>query len=89
MDLGIAAIPTVVVICYLIAQVTKALGFDSKWCPVIVMASGGVLGIVDGFFTGGGILGADPLMCVAVGIVSGATATTVHQIGKQLGGGTT
>ena len=43
---GIAGVAVITVICYLIGQTVKASGLDNKWIPIIVGASGGVLGIV-------------------------------------------
>lgn len=33
--LGIAAIPVITVICYLIAEAIKATALDNKWLPVL------------------------------------------------------
>ena len=44
--LGIAAIPVITVICYLIAEAIKATALDNKWLPVICGSLGGILGVV-------------------------------------------
>ena len=83
-DLGIAAIPAITVICFLVAEVIKATALDNKWLPVICGGFGGCLGIV-ALFTAPDIIPATNwLMALAIGIVSGFAATGVHQAYKQL-----
>lgn len=81
--LGIAAIPVITVICFLVAEAVKAAGLDTKWLPVICGVVGGILGVVAlkimPEFPANNILTA-----IAVGIVSGLAATGAHQIYKQL-----
>jgi len=79
--LGIAAIPVITVICFLIAEAVKATALDNKWLPIICGVCGGVLGVValkvmPEF--------PDVLTAIAIGIVSGLGATGAHQIYKQL-----
>lgn len=82
-DFGIAAVPVITVIVFLIVEAVKATPLDNKWLPVIAGACGGILGIVATYvmpdFPGG-----DPLTAVAIGIVSGLAATGAHQVYKQL-----
>lgn len=82
--LGIAAIPVITVICYLIAEAIKATALDSKWLPVICGSLGGILGVVALYVSPAIIPATDVLTAIAIGIVSGLAATGAHQIGKQL-----
>lgn len=82
--LGIAAIPVITVICYLIAEAIKATALDNKWLPVICGTLGGVLGVVALFASPTIIPATDILTAIAIGIVSGFAATGIHQSIKQL-----
>lgn len=82
-DLGIAAIPVITVIVFLIVEAVKATPLDNKWLPVIAGGFGGVLGVV-AMYVMPDFPGADPLTAIAIGIVSGLAATGAHQIYKQL-----
>lgn len=82
--LGIATIPVIVVIVFLIVEAVKATGrIDGRWNPVIAGFSGGILGVV-AMFVMPEFPGTDPLSAIAIGIVSGLAATGAHQIYKQL-----
>lgn len=81
--LGIAAIPVITVICFLVAEAVKATKLDNKWLPIICGAIGGILGVV-AMFIMPDFPGADYLTAIAIGIVSGLAATGAHQIYKQL-----
>ena len=81
--LGIATIPVIVVIVFLIIEAVKATGrIDGKWNPVIAGACGGILGVV-AMFVMPEFPGTEPLSAIAIGIVSGFAATGVHQVYKQ------
>lgn len=82
--LGIAAIPAITVICFLIAELIKVTPLDNKWLPVICGFLGGVLGVVALFVSPEIIPATDILTAIAIGIVSGFAATGVHQAFKQL-----
>lgn len=82
-SLGIAGVAVITVICYLIGQAVKATAIENKWIPIIVGASGGVLGVV-GMMVMADFPATDYLTAIAVGIVSGLAATGVDQIGKQM-----
>lgn len=82
--LGIAAIPVITVICYGLAEVLKATPLDNKWLPAICIILGAGLGVVAFYIAPDLTLGNDVLTALAVGIVSGGFATTVHQTIKQL-----
>lgn len=82
--LGIAAIPVITIICYLIAEAVKATALDNKWLPIICGTLGGALGVVAMFAAPQLIPATDVLTAFAVGIVSGFAATGIHQTFKQL-----
>ena len=76
MDLGIAGVSGITVICYLAAQGIKATPLNNKWLPVIC----GILGmlIMPDFPA------SDYITAIAIGIVSGLAATGANQVYKQL-----
>lgn len=80
---GFATIPSIIVICYLTATIVKATGIDNKWIPIICGVSGGILGVV-AMLVVPDFPAADYMTAVAIGIVSGLSATGVNQIYKQL-----
>lgn len=81
--LGIAAIPVITVICFLIAEGIKATALDAKWLPIICGACGGCLGVA-AMFLMTDYPANDFLTAFAIGIVSGLAATGAHQVYKQL-----
>ena len=81
--LGIAAIPVITVICFLVAEGIKATKLDNKWLPIICGAIGGALGVV-AMYVMPEFPAVDVLTAIAIGIVSGLGATGAHQIYKQL-----
>lgn len=81
--LGIAAIPVITVIVFLIAEAIKATALDNKWIPVICGFCGGCLGVV-ALYVMPEFPAVDILTAIAIGIVSGLAATGAHQVYKQL-----
>lgn len=81
--LGVAAIPVITIICFLIAEAVKATPLDNKWLPLICGACGGCLGAVAMRLMPDFPV-KDILSAIAVGIVSGFGATGAHQVYKQL-----
>lgn len=81
--LGIAAIPVITVICYLIAEGIKATPMDEKWLPVICGALGAILGVVALYVSPDITPAKDILTAIAIGIVSGFAATGIHQAFHQ------
>lgn len=81
--LGIAAIPVITVIVFLIAEAIKATPLDNKWLPVICGFFGGGLGVV-AMYVMPEFPAVDVLTAIAIGIVSGLAATGAHQVYKQL-----
>lgn len=82
--LGIAAIPVITVICYGVAEVIKATKLDNAFLPAICIILGGILGVVALYIAPAIIPATDVLTALAIGIVSGGFATSVHQTIKQL-----
>jgi len=82
------AFPAIVVICYLVGIGIKTIGSEKldKFIPVICGVFGAVLGITM-FYTIPNFIPADNWAnAIAIGIVSGLSATGVNQIWKQLKG---
>lgn len=83
MDLGIAGVAAITIICYLAAECIKATSLDNKWLPVICGVVGGILGVA-GMYVMPNFPANDVISAVAVGIVSGLAATGANQVYKQL-----
>lgn len=82
-ELGIAAIPVITVICFLVAEAVKATPLENKWLPIICGVVGGALGVV-AMYVMENFPSNDVLTSIAIGIVSGLAATGAHQVYKQL-----
>ena len=82
--MGITAIASITVICYLAAELAQALGLSGKFIPVLCGGAGAVLGAA-GLFLMEDFPAPDIITAVAVGIVSGLAATGTDQLIKQLG----
>lgn len=82
--LGITGVAAIAVICYLVGMALKAWDkFDDRKIPVLMGVVGAILGIV-AYFLAPQLLPCDDIIsAVAVGIVSGFTATGVNQIYRQ------
>lgn len=80
---GVAGVAAITVVCYLIGLAVKASGLDNKWIPIIVGASGMVLGIA-AMFIMPDFPAADYISASAIGIASGFAATGIDQAVKQL-----
>lgn len=83
MDFGIASVVGITVLCYLVGQIVKATKLDNKWIPILVGIAGGILGIV-GMYTMAEFPADDVINAIAVGVVSGLSATGINQTFKQL-----
>lgn len=80
------AFPAIVVMCYLVGILCKTVGKGEidQFIPVICGTVGAILGIII-FFTIPNFIPAENwAVAVAVGIVSGLSATGINQIYKQL-----
>ena len=82
--IGVATVAAIIVICYLIGMVVKATALDSKWIPIICGVCGGIIGALALAFHMPDFPAEDYFTAVAVGIMSGLTATGVNQIFKQM-----
>ena len=82
--LGITGVAAIAVICYLIGAGLKAWDtFDDRKIPVIMGICGFILGVV-AFYVSPSIIPADDIItAMAIGVVSGFSATAVNQIYKQ------
>ena len=82
--LGITAIPAIAIICYLLGMGLKAWdAWDDRKIPVMMGIFGLCLGLVAYIWCGALIPATDPITAAAIGVVSGLTATGIHQIWKQ------
>lgn len=82
--LGITGVAVIAVICYLIGMGLKAWDqFDDRKIPVLMGVCGAILGIVSYYFAPAIIPATDPITAIAIGIVSGFTATAINQAWKQ------
>ena len=82
--LGITAIPAIAIICYLLGMGLKAWdAWDDRKIPVMMGIFGLALGLVAYIWCGALIPATDPITAAAIGVVSGLTATGIHQIYKQ------
>lgn len=80
------AFPAIVVICYLVGIGMKTVGNENtdKFIPLVCGIVGAILGVVM-FITIPNFIPAENwAVAIAVGIVSGLSATGVNQIYKQL-----
>jgi len=80
--------PVIVVMCYLAGLICKTIGNEKldKFIPVICGVLGAILGVVI-FFTIPNFIPAENwAVAIAIGIVSGFSATGINQIWKQLKG---
>lgn len=84
-NFGIASVAAIIVICYVVGMAVKATSLDNKWIPIICAVVGAVLGVV-GMYAMPEFPATDIINAVAVGIVSGLSATGINQVVKQMGG---
>jgi len=82
-ELGFAAVPGIVVICYLVGMAVHTQENLRKFIPIVVGTVGGILGIV-ALYTVADFAAQDHLNAVAIGIVSGLAATGANQVFQQL-----
>lgn len=84
-----ASAPIIVVICYIIGEVYKIVFKKNKerykYIPILLMISGGILGVLMYKTDKEMILNASNIFTsLGIGIVSGASSTGANQIIKQL-----
>lgn len=82
--LGITGVAVIAVICYLIGAGFKAWDkFDDRKIPILMGICGAILGVVAYYIAPNIIPATDIITAIAIGIVSGFTATGINQIYKQ------
>lgn len=85
MDFGIASYAAITAIAFLIGYSWKTSDkLDDKWIPCVCGLSGCILGIVAFLIKIPDFPASDIINAGAVGIVSGFSATAIHQVYKQL-----
>ena len=85
MDLGMASVAAITVICYLAGLAVKATPWNNnKFIPIVCGLSGGLLGLAGLYLGMPDFPAADPVTAAAVGIASGLAATGVDQAQKQM-----
>ncbi len=82
-DWGIAAVPVIAIICFLVGEAVKLTPIKKGWIPVICGAVGGILGVV-AMKIMPEFPAHDILTSIAVGIVSGWGAVGVYETWKNL-----
>ncbi len=82
MDFGVASVASITVLCYLIGMGVKATTLKNSWIPVIVGASGCIIGVVAFYIGMPDFPAQDVITSAAVGVASGLASTGVHQIVK-------
>ena len=83
-NIGIASVAAITVICYLVGLIVKASGLNDKYIPICCGVAGAVLGLAGLYLGLPDFPAADPVTALAVGIVSGLAATGINQMAKQL-----
>lgn len=85
MEIGVASVAAITVVCYLVGLVVKASPWNNdQYIPIACGLVGGVLGVAGLYLGLPDFPAGDPLTAVAVGIVSGLAATGINQAAKQL-----
>ena len=82
-DWGIAAVPVIAVICFLVGEAVKLAPINKNWIPVICGAVGGILGVV-AMKVMPEFPAHDILTAIAVGIVSGWGSVGIYETWKNL-----
>jgi len=82
-DWGIAAVPVISVICFVVGEAVKLAPINRDWIPVICGLVGGILGVVAMKFMPD-FPAHDVLTAIAVGIVSGWAACGVYETLKNV-----
>lgn len=84
-ELGIIGYGAITAIAFFVGFVIKQTALPDKWIPVFTLATGAGLGLMC-FYGGVEDYAVNVVEGIARGIVSGAAATGIHQIWRQLGG---
>ena len=78
-------IPSIIIICYLIGEISKLLLLKKKknykYIPIIVGISGGILGLISYYISPNIVLNVkEPIIAISLGIVSGLASTGSHEM---------
>lgn len=84
-ELGIIGYGAITAIAFFVGFVIKQTALPDKWIPVFTLATGAGLGLMC-FYGGVEDYALNVIEGIARGIVSGAAATGIHQIWRQLSG---
>ena len=82
-DWGIAAVPVIAVICFLVGEAVKLAPINKDWIPVICGVVGGILGVV-AMKLMPEFPAQDVLTAIAVGIVSGWASCGLYETIKNV-----
>ena len=80
---GLGTVAAITVLCYLAGMGVKTTPLDNKYIPVICGTAGALLGVA-AMYTVPEFPAGDIINAIAVGIVSGLSATGADQIAKQM-----
>ena len=84
-DWGIPTVAAIVVICYAIGVILKnSEKFKDNYIPIAMIIVGAVLGEVAFFCAPDLIQASDAISALAIGFMSGMTATGINQVYKQI-----
>lgn len=84
-NLGIPTVAALVVICYCVGFVLKKTEkFKDNYIPAVMVVLGAVLGIVAYYIAPDLIKASDLIVAIAIGFMSGMTATGINQLYKQI-----
>ena len=84
MDLGIANVAAITIICMVVGYGVKCSKLDSKFIPLIVAIAGGIIGVLAFYIQMPDFPADNIITAIAVGIASGLAGTGVNQMYKQL-----
>lgn len=82
-DWGIAAVPVIAIICFLVGEAVKLSPLNKDWIPVICGVVGGILGVV-AMKIMPEFPAHDILTSIAVGIVSGWASVGLYETWKNV-----
>lgn len=82
-DWGIAPIPVIAIICFLVGEAVKLTPINKDWIPVICGVVGGILGVV-AMKVMPEFPVHDVLTAIAVGIVSGWSSVGIYETWKNI-----